>query len=162
MSKKFSTEFKEQVVKKVLQRTTNQSVRSIAKDSNVGFSTLTAWMAEYRAKSTMVGQQSKRPQDWTKEERFAILMASGTVEVDELERFCRNKGLFQHHLETWKNEFLNATNTMMQKSTDRKLNTRIQELEREIARNNKVIVEQAALLVLGKKISAFWEEKKGS
>ena len=50
----------------------------------------------------------------------------------------------------------------MQKTTDKKLTAKIQELEREMAKKDKVIVEQAALLVLGKKMSAFWEEKKGN
>jgi hypothetical protein len=111
--------------------------------------------------NTPLDNAPKRPSDWTKEERFAALMASSELQPDELQGFCRHKGIFQHHLDSWKNEFLHQPNTTMQKTTDRKLNVKIQELEREIARKDKVIVEQAALLVLGKKMSAFWEEKKG-
>jgi transposase-like protein len=161
MNKKFSTEFKEQAVKKVLQRKENESIRDIAKSQNVGFSTLTKWLQESRAKMPVEKFQSKRPNDWTKEEKWTALMASSRLQAEELQHFCRHEGIFEHHLELWKNEFFNGTNTTMQKATGKKLNAKIQELERKIAQKDKVIVEQAALLVLGKKISAFWEEKKG-
>lgn len=159
MSVKFSLEFKEQLIEKALQRKDGESLKFIAENENVGLSTLTRWMKESRVK-TPLDTVAKRPNDWTKEERFSVLMASGKLQPNELQGFCRNKGLFQHHLDSWKNEFLNNTNTSMQKTTDKRLNAKIQELEREISRKDKVIVEQAALLVLGKKMSAFWEEKK--
>lgn len=162
MSKKFSSEFKEQAVKKVLQRKENESIREIAKSQNVGFSTLTKWLQESRTKMPTEKCQSKRPSDWTKEEKWTALMASNGLQTEELQHFCRHQGIFEHHLQQWKNEFFNGTNTAMQKATDKKLNTKIQELERQLTQKDKVIVEQAALLVLGKKISAFWEEKKGS
>ena len=162
MSQKFSSEFKEQAVKKVLQRKENESIREIAKSQNVGLSTLARWLQETRAKMPVDKCQSKRPSDWTKEEKWTALMASNGLQADELQHFCRHQGIFEHNLEQWKNEFFNATNTTMQKTTDKKLTAKIQELEREMAKKDKVIVEQAALLVLGKKMSAFWEEKKGN
>jgi transposase-like protein len=162
MSKKFSTEFKDQAVKKVLQRKENESIKDIAKSENVGLSTLTRWMRESRAKLPAEKCQSKRPNDWTKAEKWTALMASHGLQGNELQHFCRHQGIFEHHLQQWENEFLNGTNDTMQKTTERKLNTKIQELERKIAQKDSVIVEQAALLVLGKKMSAFWEEKKGN
>ena len=162
MSKKFSLEFKEQAVKKVLHRKENETMRDIAKRENVGLSTLTKWVYESRSKTPVEKYQSKRPSDWTKEEKWAALMASNVLRAEELQHFCRHQGIFEHHLEQWKNEFFNGTNTTMQKATDKKLNAKIQELERKIVQKDKVIVEQAALLVLGKKMSAFWEEKKGN
>ena len=150
MSVQFSLEFKEQVVEKALQRKEGESLKFIAENENIGLSTLTRWMKASRVKTPL-----------TKEERFAALMASSALQPDELQGFCRHKGIFQHHLDSWKNKFLHHPTTTMQQTTDRKLNAKIQELEREIARKDKVIVEQAALRVLGKKMSAFWEEKKG-
>lgn len=113
MSKKFSTEFKEQAVKKVLQRKENESIRDIAKSQNVGFSTLTKWLQESRAKMPVEKFQSKRPSDWTKEEKWEALMASNVLQAEELHHFCRHQGIFEHNLEQWKNEFFNGTNTMM-------------------------------------------------
>ena len=160
MSVQFSLEFKEQVVEKARQRKEGESLKFIAENENIGLSTLTRWMKASRV-NTPLDNVAKRPSDWTKEERLAALMASSALQPDELQGFCRHKGIFQHHLDSWKKEFLHHPSTPMQKTTDRKLNAKIQELEREIARKDKVIVEQAALLVLGKKMSAFWEEKKG-
>lgn len=118
MSKKFSDEFKAQAVKKVLQRTQDQSVRLLAKELNVGFSTLTAWTAEYRAKSAIIGQ-AKRPNDWSKAERFAALMTSSLLQDNELNHFCRHAGIFQHHLDSWKNEFINGTEGQMKKTDEK-------------------------------------------
>jgi hypothetical protein len=139
-----------------------KALETSQKSQNVGFSTLTKWLQESRAKMPVEKFQSKRPSDWTKEEKWAALMASNILQAEELQHFCRHQGIFEHNLEQWKNEFFNGTNTTMRTVTDKKLNAKIQELERKIAQKDKVIVEQAALLVLGKKMSAFWEEKKGS
>jgi transposase-like protein len=162
MRAKFSEEFKNQLVQKALQRKDNESLKFIAQRENVGLSTLSRLMREARAATLESTPISKRPNDWTKEERWTALLASSSLQGDELHHFCRHRGIFEHHLEQWKNEFFNGTNTAMQKATDKKLNAKIQELERKIAQKDKVIVEQAALLVLGKKMSTFWEEKKGN
>jgi transposase-like protein len=119
MSKKFSTEFKEQAVKKVLQRKENESIKDIAKSQNVGFSTLTKWLQESRSKMPVEKFQSKRPSDWTKEEKWEALMASNVLQAEELQHFCRHQGIFEYNLEQWKNEFFNGTNTTMQKATDK-------------------------------------------
>lgn len=162
MKAKFSEEFKTRVVKKAQKRAEGESLKFIADSENVGLSTLTRWLKEARTQAGVETPIAKRPKDWGQAERFAALMASSSLQDDELQRFCRHQGIFEHNLNTWKNEFLTNTNTPMKNTVDKKLNTKIQELEREIARKDKVIVEQAALLVLGKKISAFWEETKGN
>jgi transposase len=119
MSKKFSTEFKEQAVKKILQRKENESIKDIAKSQNVGFFTLTKWLQEFRSKMPVEKFQSKRPSDWTKKEKWEALMASNVLQAEELQHFCRHQGIFEYNLEQWKNEFFNGTNTTMQKATDK-------------------------------------------
>lgn len=98
MSKKFSSEFKEQAVKKVLQRKENESIREIAKSQNVGFSTLTKWLQESRTKMPTEKCQSKRPGDWTKEEKWTALMASNGLQAEELQKIYKKKLLKERNL----------------------------------------------------------------
>jgi len=48
----------------------------------------------------------KRPSDWTQADRFQALMGSAALEGDALNAYCREQGIFAHHLERWQTEFI--------------------------------------------------------
>jgi len=48
---------------------------------------------------------SKRPKDWSLEERFTALQQSYSLTDDDLNAWCRERGVFTHQLEQWKIEF---------------------------------------------------------
>ncbi|MDP2179230.1 MAG: hypothetical protein Q8K19_12070 [Methylicorpusculum sp.] len=77
--------------------------------------------------------------------------------------FCRERGLFTHHLQTWKQDFIKPLETDEPSSASRKaakpLQDEIVQLKKDLQRKEKALAEAAALLILQKKYHAFWEEK---
>ncbi len=109
---------------------------------------------------TKAGLQSKRPQDWSLTDRFQILMESHDLDEEALNAFCREKGIFRHHLEQWQTAFT-AVGAVDARSQLRELKDKNKALGRELNRKEKALAEAAALLVLQKKYQALWEEKDG-
>ena len=158
MNSSFTEAFKEQAIEKVLQRG-HKTIQTIADELNVNHYTLKNWLKTYKRGSMSKEPASKRPKDWSTEERFQLLMESNALESEALNAFCRQKGLFTHHLETWKKTFLCAPQTATQTASDKVLRDEVKQLKKELNRKEKALAEAAALLVLQKKFHAFWEEK---
>ena len=78
-------------------------------------------------------------------------MESSTLEGEALNAFCRQKGIFTHHLETWRKAFLSFQQSMTQKASDKVLRDEVKQLKKELNRKEKALAEAAALLILQKK-----------
>jgi transposase-like protein len=92
----YTPEFKEQAILKVLQRG-DKTIQTIADELNINLFTLKEWLRKSRTTMTDKTTQ-KRPADWTRAQRFQALNG-----------FCREQGIFTHHLQTWKSEFIKET-----------------------------------------------------
>lgn len=156
----YTPEFKEQAILKVLQRG-NKTLQTIANELNVNLFTLKEWLRKSRL--TMTDKTThKRPVDWTRAQQFQALMQSSSLDGEALNGFCREQGIFTHHLETWKADFIKETGkaeTLRKSSSDKSLREENEQLRKELNRKEKALAEAAALLVLQKKFQAFWEEK---
>ena len=102
---------------------------------------------------------NKRPKDWSTEQRFQLLMESSVLDGETLSAFCRQKGIFTHHLDAWKKAFLCASQTATKTASDKVLRDENKQLKKALNRKEKALAETAALLVLQKKFNAFWEER---
>ena len=161
MSSKYPEAFIEQALVKVYSRG-HRSVKSVAEDLNVNHHTLKYWMKNKAVtdKSAPTARE-KRPQDWTAAEQFAALRATHGLSGEALQAWCREHGIFAHHLTTWEANFCAEVN---EPGTDaravRTLKNQVAKLEREIVRKNGALAEAAALLVLQKKFRALWEDEE--
>jgi len=156
MKLKYSQAFKEQALQKVLQRG-DKTIQCIADELNINALTLKTWLKKERPEIMSTQQNAKRPLDWSPEERLQALLTSHGLEGEALSAFCRNQGLFSHHLATWKQDFIRAK--VNQTPSDKHLRDEVQQLKQELHRKEKALAEAAALLILQKKFQAFWEEK---
>ena len=99
---------------------------------------------------------ARRPQDWSAEEKYAVMIEAASLRDEELGAFLREKGLHQANLTQWRQEMLTALGESKSHSSKRSLEARrIRELERELARKEKALAEAAALLILKKKAQAL-------
>jgi transposase-like protein len=159
MKSTYSEAFKEQALQKVFQRG-NRSVRAVARELNVNYFTLKGWMNKILENgSTDPSVREKRPQDWTLDERLTALQESHGLEGEALNAWCREKGLFVHHLVEWKAGFCNGAEGSDSRASVRELRALKEEnqrLSRELTRKEKALAEAAALLVLQKKFQALW------
>jgi transposase-like protein len=155
MKTTYSAAFKEQAVNKVLSRG-SRTVRSVADELNVRFFTLKYWMKTIAHKEIQAGpQKEKQPQDWSAREQFTALQESFGLQDEALNRWCREKGLFTHHL-SWQEAFCAGHKGEVESERERRsLKDENQQLKRELSRKERALAEVAALLVLQKKFQAL-------
>ncbi|SAL87150.1 Transposase [Caballeronia terrestris] len=156
----YSVEFREQALSKVLQRG-NRTVGAVAEELKVNVLTLRNWMrgASAANRSSSSGH-AKRPDDWSPEERLMALQESHGLVDEALNGWCRERGLFAHHLVQWRTDFCAAGGTGSRRETAREVRDLKQanvQLQRELNRKEKALAEAAALLVLQKKYRALFE-----
>lgn len=155
---RYSAAFIEQALGKVFQRG-SRTIESVADELNMNRSTLKGWMKQ-RSKQNRVPavKREKRPQDWTLAERLTALHESHGLEGEALHAWCRQQGLFAHHLAQWRTDFCQGpgVNASPASAQDwRALKDENQKLQRELTRKEKALAEAAALLVLQKKFQAL-------
>ena len=111
--------------------------------------------------TTLVAGKEKRPQDWRLEEQLLALQETHGLEGEALNAWCRGRGIFAHHLASWKTAFCKdqkSTTPAASNANDwRGLQEENKQLKRELGRKEKALAEAAALLVLQKKFRALWE-----
>ena len=160
MASRYTEAFIDQALIKVYSRG-DRTIRSVAEDLNVNCYTVKNWM---KRKSGQVGKpdvtaKEKRPRDWNAEAKLLALHETHGLEGEALQAWCREHGLFAHHLTSWKTAFCaegRAAPVALENST---LKTENNQLKRELLRKDKALAEAAALLVLQKKFRALWEDE---
>ena len=158
--KRYSLGLKEQALVKVYSRSNDQTIEMVANELNINVTTLKDWMKQSKkASNKTASPTSKRPMDWRPEERLTALQQSYSLLGEDLNTWCRERGVFAHQLEQWKIEFCShgdITGAREDAQSLRVLKIENQSLERELLRKDKALAEAAALLVLQKKIRALW------
>ena len=161
----FNQAFKVQSVEKALSRRPEQTLTKIADDLGVGYSTLQRWIRlakqnKLESKTLMSKEQS--PQDWTKTQRFEALLHCHNLNDEQVSAYCRENGIYPHHINAWKTEFLSGNQEVesLSRQEQKKLKQENKRLQKELNRKDKALSETAALLVLSKKCQAIWGEKE--
>lgn len=98
------------------------------------------------------------------EEQLQALHETYGLTDEALNAWCRERGLFTHHLARWKAAFCSVqTNAKVAPPSKRELRDLKDEnpqLKRELNRKEKALAEAAALLILQKKFQALWEDEE--
>ena len=156
--KGYSEQFKSAMVAKIA---VSDGISASALSQEVGIpqQTLSRWVKEYAKLGGNGGgrMKSKRPEDWTAEEKLKALLEYDKLDEEQRGKYLREKGLHSIHLQRWQWEFIEAYASKKKKTRggDPK-QKRIKELEKELRRKDKALAETAALLVLKKKAQAIW------
>ena len=89
-------------------------------------------------------------------------MDCASMDPEQVSAWCRENGIFPHHLELWKKEFTekppkpgSQNRTRIKQLTDEN-----KSLKKELQRKEKALAEAAALLVLKKKSTSCGEPKR--
>ena len=154
------------------------SATQLAKEVNIGQSTLSKWLSKSKAitvrgsmsvKKSTPENDGKRPQDWSVEEKIRVVLEAAALPETELGAFLRTKGLHQTDLAEWRSVVFEGARTAFAGDERRRegkprgadakevkeLRKRVQTLEKELTRKEKALAEAAALLVLKKKLRAL-------
>jgi transposase-like protein len=157
----YSVEFREQALAKVLQRG-NRSVGTVAAELNMNVLTLRKWIRVSNAANRNPGRvDARRPEDWSLEERLLALQQSHGLSDEALSAWCRERGLFAHHLDQWRAQFCSAGTASARANAPelRELKQANAQLQRELRRKEKALAEAAALLILSKKYQALFGDE---
>jgi transposase len=162
--KKYTAEFRAAAVRKMSMP--GQSVQELAEELGLAPSLLFRWR---RSTGMNVGVTPKtddkpkhpprRPQDWTSDEKLAVVMEAQGLTDEQLGGFLRQRGLHLATLEEWRETVRRGARAEFGGRADRQTSSadakRIRELERDLARKDRALAETAALLVLQKKFQAL-------
>lgn len=161
----YSATFRAQMVQK-LTTPGGPTAAALSRETGVCQTTLSRWIRQSSTVAAMSTKNrgkktSKRPQDWSAEEKLAIVLEAAQLDEGEaLGRLLRERGLHRATLERWRAQMLQglapAARTSRKKSPEAR---RVRELERELRRKEKALAEASALLVLKKKAALIWGEE---
>jgi transposase-like protein len=138
------------------------SANQLSPEVGVSQSTLSQWLrkAESRMDRVKLGpppdRDSRRPEDWSAEERLRVVMEAARLRDGELGAFLRREGIHEATLAEWKATVIEALGPQKKVSSDSR---RVRELEKQLRRKDRALAETAALLVLQKKVQAIWGDE---
>lgn len=143
----------------------NKPVSELARESGITEQTLYTWRRQLRHQGTPVPGSGKNAEEWTSEDKFAVVLETAGFNAAELAEYCRGKGLFVEQIAEWKAACMSANASAAQLKRSQQAQSkedkkRIRELERDLNRKEKALAETAALLVLRKKVQAIWGDKE--
>ena len=159
MKATYSLGFIEQALVKVYSRG-DRTVKSVAEELNVNCHTIKNGMKRGSVnKVSGSTTKERRPQDGSAAEQLTALQESHALSGESLNAWCRERGLFAHHLSGWKTAFCTEEKAAPGTRELRGLKDENEQLKRELLRKDKALSEAAALLVLQKKFRALWEDE---
>jgi transposase len=154
---KYSEEFIEQVLVKVHSRG-GRTIRSVAEELGVKFETVKRWLKVHTIVRSDVVDKERRAHEWRREEQLQALLETHGLKEEELHAWCRERGLFPHHLEEWRAAFCANATVPSKAPATLALTKENAKLKKELQRKEKALAEAAALLVLQKKFQALWAD----
>jgi transposase-like protein len=164
--KRLSPDGKTAIIMQAINRG-SRAIAEIAALNNIGKSTLTRWVRQYKLGILPESKPSesnvvKDNKPLNAEQKFRHILASNGLDDAELGKYCRQNGLYAHELTTWKNTFINdqnkGDNAAEVKAEHTELKAKNTALEKELRRKDKALAEASALLILKKKANLIWGE----
>lgn len=159
----YSTERKQAILSKLLPPN-NKSVASVAREEGVAEQTLYNWRKQARKQGQPVPGKKSTPDQWSHETKFAVVVETATLSESELGGYCRKKGLYPEQVKLWKQQCLQGFQSNEQQAKELKQQKKedkveIKSLKKDLRFKEKALAETAALLVLRKKLKAFYGEE---
>jgi len=159
MGSRYSEAFIEQALSKVYLRK-GRTVKSVSEELNVNYHTVKNWMKRKEVSAVgVLATKERRPQDWSAEQQLLALHETHGMTGEALQTWCRENGLFAHHLTSWKTAFCADVKVASGSREIRVLKDENEQLKRELVRKERALAEAAALLILQKKFRALWEDE---
>ena len=152
---RYEKAFKEKAVKLVLASKGVKSMKDIAIELNISKDTLYTWVK--KAKEISSTDIKLKLSD-----KLQMLHEIYKMSEEEINAYCRVKGIFKHQLQEWEREFLNSKskdNTSTKEALQEE-RSRSNALAKELRRKEKALAETATLLVLQKKFQALLEDEE--
>ena len=160
----YNEEFKEQAVRKMMPPNA-LSVAQVSRDTGVSDATLYNWRNLFRHEGKAVPADPSNPENWSGENKLAVVIETAALNEEELAEYCRSKGLYVEQIQGWREAAVAGTE--MQRPLSRAERHELQQerkknrkLAKELRRKERALAETAALLVLQKKAREIWGDEE--
>ena len=154
---------KEEIILKAINRGTTP-LESIARNNNIGLSTLQRWIRRYRNNDIITNKTGlDKSIEFNPEQKFNHILATSKLDELSLGKYCREHGLYSHQVTKWREDFMKPkqeVNNAKRQSELRKLKAENNKLQLELRRKDKALAEASALLVMKKKADLIWGESE--
>ncbi len=153
-SQRFSKEFKEAIVKKLISRG-NKTVEQFCNENNLAISTVSRWQTECANVLEMKNKKDKSK--YSAEKILKIISETYSLNEEDLGIYLRKNGLHSNQLTEWRTSFLSSMNQPkmnLNKKDDR--DVEIKDLKKNLRKKDAALAEVSALLILQKKANLLW------
>ena len=149
-----SEKFKASMVRKMLGPSA-MSANRLSKECGVRQPTLSTWLRQAKLGGMPTKSRAQARKRWTPEEKMRVVLAAAAAGDRGVGEVLRREGLHDADLVHFQQELIRASKPQRGKrdAGDRK---RIKELERELRRKDRALAEATALVVLSKKLRAYF------
>ncbi len=156
----YSEGFRERAVQMMMPPNA-MSVAQVSRETGVSEQTLYNWRNRFRHEGRAVPADPKNPENWSGENKLAVVIETAALNEEELAEYCRKKGLYVEQVVRWREAAVAGAGTETPlSSTERRAfaqeRKKTRKLEKELNRKEKALAETAALMVLQKKARAIW------
>lgn len=157
----YPAERKEALLKKLLPPV-NKTVAELSREEGISANTLYHWRDQAKQTGLPLPGKTTTSENWSAETKLAVVIETASFSESELSQYCREKGLYKEQVKQWKSNCLTGfeVSKQQQKESVKKAKAdqrKIKSLKKELRHKEKALAETAALLVLRKKLNAFWE-----
>jgi len=160
---RISVERKEAILKKLLPPY-SMSVKEVSEEEGISTATLYHWRQQLRRSGAAVPNSNTSSEQWSAQTKLAIVAETYSMTESELSQYCREKGLFPEQIQSWRSECIQGFKSSKEQEAEAKKQAKadkleIKELKKDLRLKEKALAETAALLVLRKKLRAFYGEE---
>ena len=155
-SKKFSQEFRQAIVKKLLSRGAN-TVEQFCEENGLAISSVTRWQSECANVARM--NHKKNKSKLSPENILKVISETYSLNEEDLGLYLRKNGLHTSQITEWRKDILASMNQpkiFINKKDAR--DSKINDLEKNLRKKNAALAEVSALLILQKKANLLWPD----
>ncbi len=136
----------------------------MAKEEGISEATLYNWRNALRLSGAVVPDSNTSSDQWSAQTKLAVVAETFSMTEHELSQYCREKGLYPEQIKGWHSECMQGFMTQKEREAEAKKQAKadkheIKELKKELRYKEKALAETTALLVLRKKLRAFYGEE---
>tara|TARA_B110000014_G_C19883675_1_gene457323 strand:- start:149 stop:586 length:438 start_codon:yes stop_codon:yes gene_type:complete len=140
------------------------SVKEVSEEEGISTATLYHWRQQLRRSGAAVPNSNTSSEQWSAQTKLAIVAETYSMTESELSQYCREKGLFPEQIQSWRSECMQGFKSSKEQEAETKKQAKadkleIKELKKDLRLKEKALAETAALLVLRKKLRAFYGEE---
>ncbi len=137
------------------------SVAQVSRKTGVSEPTLYNWRNQFRNQGVAVPADPKNPENWSGENKLAVVIETAALNEEQLAEYCRRKGLYAEQVQRWREAAVAGASSHDRLSVEERRELQQERkksraLEKYLKRKEKALAEAAALLVLQKKAQAIW------